>query len=249
MAPWAILAALGIRRMKAEIPGWRLFFRHPATSLLSIAAPAVIVLWMLRDRIAGPAWLPWALLAVTPIFVFTMAYGFVDRRPWRSGAIIFGGLWLAYAFGHIYSGQYFDRHRFDAAFLKDVRLRTADSGLPLLVDMGGNRPLQAFLKLFYQASDARPLHNVSFLADQNIRETEILVLTQAGEESALRSFGDVELLSQSRSTSGDIDGTERLSLYRLTYRPDLERLAADHIQISPAQAIQYAPRPQLTRRM
>lgn len=248
MAPWAILAALGIRRLKAEIPGWPLFFRHPASSLLSIATPAVVALLLLRDRIAGPAWLPWVLLPVIPVLVFALAFGFVDRRPWRSGAIIFGGLWLAYSFGHVYSGQYFDRHRYDAAFLKSVRVRSAESGLPLLVDMGGRRPLQAFLKLFYQGDSARPLHNVSFLADRDIAEPEILVLTQAGEEAALRGFGDVELLSQSESTSGDVDGTERLSLYRLTYRADLERLAADHIEISPAQAIQYAPRPQLTRR-
>lgn len=249
MAPWAVLAALGIRRMKQELPAWPLLFRHPATSLLSIATPAMIVLWVLRERIAGPAWLPWTLMALIPVFTFTMAWGFVDRRPYRSGAVIFGGLWLAYTFGHVYSGYYFDRHRFDAAFLKDVRVRTAEAGLPLLVDMGGRRPLQAFLKLFYQTPAARPLHNVSFLADQRIHEREILVLTQAGEEAALRDFGQVELLSQSQSTSGDADGTERLSLYRLTYRPDFERIAADHIEISPAQAIQYAPRPQLTRRM
>lgn len=249
MAPWAILAALGIRRMKEELPGWPLFFRHPATSLFSIATPGVIAIWFLRDRIAGPPWLPWALLALIPVFTFAMACGFVDRRPWRSGAVIFGGLWLAYAFGHVYSGQYFDRHRFDAAFLKDVRSQAEETGLPLLVDMGGHRPLQAFLKLFYQSSTARPLHNVSFLADQSIHEREVLVLTQAGEVDALQTFGDVELLTQSVSTSGDVDGTERLSLYRLKYRPDLERIAADHIEISPAQAIQYAPRPQLTRRM
>ena len=90
---------------------------------------------------------------------------------------------------------------------------------------------------------------MSFLADERIYDREILVLTQAGEEAALRKFGQVELLSQSQATSGDVDGSERLSLYRLTYRPDLERIAADHIEISPAQAIQYAPRPQLTRRM
>lgn len=235
--------------MKADMPGWWLPLRHPATCLLSIVTPALILLAVFWNSLPGPVWFPWMLVAVIPIYTLVMAFGFVDRKPWRSGAILFSGLWLAYAFGHVYSGHYFDRHRFDAAFLKNVRSQSAETRLPLLVDMGGNRPLQAFLKLFYQTPAARPLHNVSFLADARIQDPEVLVLTQAGEASVLETFGTIEQLLQSEGTSGDVDGTERLTLYRLKFRPGLERIAADHIEISPAQAIQYAPRPQLTRRL
>jgi hypothetical protein len=166
LAPWAILAAIGIQWVWIRMPAWR---------------P--------RAAIAGRC-------ALTGIVVFYMA---------------FHSLYLPA------SDQCVD----DTMFLRsipDVRR----PGVPLVAN-ADLQSMDLFRNLFYLDSDTQTVHNLSYLDDEQFDVPAVYVLTRAKDQSRLEAFGDVTLVLQSKRSRRETGPQDRLSLFHLRYRSDLER--------------------------
>jgi 4-amino-4-deoxy-L-arabinose transferase-like glycosyltransferase len=240
LAPWAMLAAVGALRIWQAIargPGW---LRSPALGLLTLGVPGAAVLWFFRDRIPGPSWMTPVLTVAWASSVFGLCWA-ITRLD---GRVAFGTLFalLAAIYGGFYTYQtkYLDSYREDTAFLHQARALTRDR--PFYINFDELYPLETFHLLFYSDEHTVLLHNLTFLLDRHIQESEVYVLCRASEGAYLANLGRAELVLQSRHTRGERSPADRRSLFRLHFRADLPRLRAD-VRISPMQATHRTPGP------
>jgi hypothetical protein len=244
LSPWAIFGILGaveLRRVVANLPR---FMTRPALSLLTVGVPAVVALLILRSKIPGPSWLPYALMVAAPIVAYLATWGTLDSNARRGAAIVFGLLAVAYCGGHLYSAEYLDRYRDDVAFLRGVRARADRERLPVFVDMG-THPFHGMLGLFYQRESATLLHDLSFLDAAEIHAPEILLVSLSFEQEHLSKWGTVNTLDQSSTVDRGVPQGGKLTLYRLKFRRDLKRVAVHDLRISPLQAMHRRPGPKI----
>jgi len=234
LAPWTMLGSIGLVTLYQIFQTWPNWLRNPFWSLLSIATPACLVIWLLQDKIPGPQWVPQVALIVLPVITVVLAWTMLQRNPRIAASSLFASLAIAYCFGHWYAGAFADRHRFDADFLTKVnkQISTEDA---LFVDMDV-QPLRGFFCLFYLDDHARGLHNISFLRDERILETEVYVVTRVNKEAELATLGNPVLLLVSEKTGRERSAEDRLALFRLKYDANAKRYQAADVRITPMQA-------------
>ena len=246
LAPWSVLASLGMLRIREMVLSWDRKYRRPANSLFTTALPLMIVAWLCSDRLASPGWLYPFVMVLIPTATVSLSWALFQPSPQLAARTLFAVLAVCYATGHWVAGQHIDRHRQDVAFLKQVR-STLPASAPILVDMN-LEPLTGFLNLFYLDSRAVPLHNVSFAVDDRIAQRSVFVLTRTSKRSLLESMGSVRLMSESQRTDRNKQLlTDRLSLFQLTFDTGLSKLNAEGVRVSPMQAMHREQGPYLRR--
>lgn len=246
LTPWAILSALGLVWIRQWMASWPHLLRNPLASLGTVALPAGLAIWLLREKIPGPAWVPLTALGIVPLLSVGLTWAVHHANVRLAAGTLFTALGLAYGMGHWYAGKYADRHRFDAAFLQQVDAAIGPDET-LVVDMAVE-PLRGFFCLFYLGEGVVPLHNLSFLVDERIpRDRDVYLITKQYHKAHLAQIADVDVVLQSRQTGKRADEGERLTLFRLRYHPDAPRVSARDARVSPMQAIYRTAGPNLHR--
>ncbi len=242
LAPWAPIAAFGLLKVREWTARTPERFKHPAWSLLTLALPATLTLFLLKDRLPNPPWLTYTVLAICPFLALLIGWGTNHRNDTVAAATLFGVLALGYGFGHWYAGRFVDKYRLDARFLQQVnQLVPSDKPLVLDMSMGAHR---SFLCLFYLEDRAIPIHNLSFLRDDRIRANTAFVVTLWSHRQELSKYGRWRLVAESPPGFKQRPKPERLCLFELTYN-DSTRMSSKNVRVSPMQAIDRADGPWL----
>lgn len=244
LAPWAILGALGVRELRRLAPAWPRWLTHPATSAVCYGAVAAIAISLIGSKLPGPTWLPIAVMIAVPVVTGLFAWSMIDRTAWRAGAVAFAVLLGCYTAGHFYAARHIDSNRHDVAFLKSVRSRVESEHLPILIDMSANS-FHGMMGLFYMPDEAKLLHNLSFLGASEISAPEVFVVAIASLKDELSTWGSVETLETSLRIPRARTSKDRLTLFRLRFDNQIERIPAHNIRVSPMQAMNRAAGPQL----
>lgn len=245
LAPWAIIASFGLVNAKEFFSRLPSAFRHPAWGLLTLATPAAIAIIALWTKIPGPTWIPVVALIALPFIAVGLSYATVQCTSKVGAATLFIFFGCMYGLGHLYAGNYIDRHRHDAAFCQQVREDIVPNN-PVLLDLNIHAH-RGLLCLFYLDDDTIPLQNLSYLADDRIPEEGSYILTQYKNRESLQEMGDVCVVAQSEETARETSIDDRLTLFRLDFdRQPIERISSKNVRISPLQAMQRAAGPDLT---
>lgn len=247
IAPWAMLAAPALVWMWEQLRALPARMRNPFYSLLTLALPGMVAIWMFRGKIVGPEWLVPALIAVLPFVTVGLSWAVAHPNGRVAAGGLFGFVAAVFSAGHIYAGAYVDQCREDTAFLQQTRaLVPTGQQIAINTKMGS---LDEFRMQFYLDSRAVPLHNLSFLADERIRNRSVFVVARAGEQSEIDQFGDSAIVLQSERTRREKSPADRLTLFYVRLREDLPRMSSKEIRISPMQTAGRAEGPMLgTRR-
>ncbi len=243
LPPWAILAALGVVHVRNIIAGcnglWRKTWLAPAV----FALPVMAAVWLLRHKIPGPEWTVPVLLGLIPLAVWGVAWCLTDRLSLRAAGLAFLGLWAAYCGGYLYTGRYLDHGIQDEAFLRNIP-NLVDGKAPLYVNAELRCCLEVNRVLFTLDRSTRTVHNLSFLLDEELTEPRIYVVTVAGDETYLGKIGSVRRLAQSVKSRRELTPDDRLTLFELTFKPDLQRFP-NHVYIAQQQIKHRQPGPYL----
>ncbi|HSV15165.1 MAG TPA: glycosyltransferase family 39 protein [Tepidisphaeraceae bacterium] len=186
---------------------------------------------------------PWAILA---------AFGVVEiaayfRWSRRTGPVVFtvilSLLLVGYCCGETFLAASTDHTVADTAFLRRVR-QEVPPGSPLFINakLGPVGNLDFFRIQFYSRPDAMLLHNLSYLRDENIKASEVYVITRARDEEKLKQLGTPTLIDQSESSHEVTTPAGRFSLFKLVFDPNLKREAAP-THITNMQAMEREPGP------
>ncbi len=250
MIPWAMLSSIGLVQCWAWLLSWPKWLKNPAWSLLSIATPACLAIYLLKDKMAGPEVITYGLLGAIPVIAILLAWGVTrtDRRI--ASGVLFGVIASAMIFGHLYAGRYLDKNRLDAQFCqelaKEYEASQESSKMPLLVDCGYHSH-RAFLCQFYLPTEAKTLPNLSFLHSSEINSDDVLVVSISGKQAELEEYGEVEIVRQIEKGSGGRDSEdERLTVYHVHFPQTFEKIPTENVRVSPMQAINRAKGPDLT---
>ena len=241
VTPWSILAASVLPRLHAGLLSWPARLRTPSLAALTIGLPLVVVLWCLKKKLG---WTSEPLLissAVLPCLAVLFSWGLNQKDGRIASGTLFTAVAAMFLVGHWLAGQSFDQSRHDARFLTQVR-EFIGTDKPLVID-GQSESLDEFRIQFSQSDRARLVHNLSFLRDAALTSPELYVITRARHEAELKEFGTPELVLRSEKTRREKSTGDRWALFRLQVKPDLERVAADHLRVSPMQAMQRASGP------
>lgn len=246
LAPWAVLAAPALLWLRERLLARPARLRNPLNSLIILAIPGLLALWLLRAKIAGPDWLVPALLVGWPLAVVLLSWSLVHPNARVAATGLFGFVTAGFCAGHLYAGAYADQCREDTAFLRQVReLVPPDRQLVINSQMGS---LDEFRIQFYLDERAVPLHNLTFLADERIHEGEVFVVARSGERSQIAEFGETEVVLQSARTRREKSVADRLTLFRLHFDEDRPRVSSRDVRISPMQTAGRAAGPFLGAR-
>jgi hypothetical protein len=127
-----------------------------------------------------------------------------------------------------------DRTADDTRFLlTEVRSHGASEPVVVNLSLGS---MDGFRILFYARDAAQPIHNLDWLPPMRTRRREIIVLTRARDLDTLEGMGDVETLAASARSRREADSGDRLTLFRLRFRPDLVQRPLPE-RITPMQAM------------
>src|SRR5262249_32322893 len=127
-----------------------------------------------------------------------------------------------------------DSQRLDTEFLLAARA-TVPADRPIYV-IADQRVLEPFRQLFYLGGRARLLHNHTFLRDARIGDADVYLIARRREGRALTGYGTFEVVGGSKRVARGLTPEDTWALFRLRFRPDLERYSAAEVRISPAQA-------------
>jgi 4-amino-4-deoxy-L-arabinose transferase-like glycosyltransferase len=240
LAPWAVLTAIGAVRIWEAVRQAPLWLQNPTLSLLTVALPADLALVLLRHKIPGPAWVLLLLLLAVPVGVFALHWGIMRQSGKLALAAVFTVLTAMYCGQYSYKTHYMDRYADDTTFLEQTRaLVPADRTIFVNYDQ---HTLEGFRTLFYLDSNASLLHNLTYLRDEKIKDTEVYVLARGRNLADLSAYGAVKTVLQSKHTRGEASPDDRWTLFFLRFRDDLVRRPAD-VYIRPMQASGRAPGP------
>lgn len=246
LAPWSIIGAIGLVRVREALVAWPQRWKNPWNSLVTTALPIVVCLVVFHRKIPVPDAVLWGVIGVIPFLTVFLSWALLHRNRQFAATTLFCTLGIVYCGGHWIAGKYVDRHRQDVAFLKQVNERFGHDH-SLLVDMNID-PLVGFLHLFYLSDQAVPMHNITFVAAEEIKGSQVLVLTRESLRDELERLGEVETELRGWKTDRNNEPLpDQLALFRLTYRPDAERIPAEGIRVSPMQAMLRESGPFLRR--
>lgn len=243
VAPWAILCAPTLVRLHDAIQSWPARWRNPLNSVVTIALPAVVALWIVRSKIGGPAWLVPVLSLAVPVLIYGIVWGLMQPCRQTAAATLFATVAIAFCGGHALAGKYFDKSRHDAEFLTQVRQFVGtDKRVAVNTYLGS---LDEFRIMFALDDRAIPLHNLSFLADESIPRGDLYVVGRASDAAALSKFGPTEIVLQSQQTRREKSAADRFTLFHLRMNDSQPRFSSREVRVSPMQAMQRAEGPYL----
>ncbi len=243
LAPWAVIAAIALVRLREKILAWPARLRNPLNSLATLALPGVVALWLLRAKIPGPPGFVSLLAVVWTVTVVGLSWAVAHRNIRIAGGTLFGVVACGYCVGHYCAGAFFDQCRDDTAFLLEVRrLITPDRQLVVNTQTGS---LDEFRTLFYLDERTIPLHNLSFLADNRLPAEDVYVISRFRDLPEIARFGGTSVVLQSRRTRRESSPGDRWTLFHLQYTANQPRYSSRGVRVSPMQAAQRAPGPHL----
>jgi hypothetical protein len=236
LAPWAILAALALRDVVAAMFRGAEWSRRPVFGLLVFGVPGAAALIILRAKIPGPPWAP-VLLAIAWLAVIGLFYlGLRRKRPGLVMAAAVAGISIGYFWGQSCLLES-DQTVQDTQFLRRVEATVARDA-PLFINADLRGELDFFRIGFYLRPEAKLLHNLTFLRDGRIQDREVYVITRAKDRAKLDELGATQVVFQSARTRRESSPADRFTLFRLRFRPDVERYPVPSAaEISPMQAM------------
>ena len=242
IAPWAILGAIGARRMWQDIRALSPVWRKPLWGTLAVSIPGCIVIVLLHDRLPGPTWVWLAWTVALPVFTFGLFWGSSRANPrWAAGSV-FSVVTVLYFAGHLYSGRYIDSYRDDTAFLEQTRQIVGDDQ-PIFIN-GQRTVLNMFRHLFYLGDNARMLHNLSFLRDDRILEPEVYVIARFKDARQLEELGTPTVVTESHYHERRSTPDTRWTLFHLKFKDQLPRFP-NNVTYTAKQVMEREPGPYL----
>jgi 4-amino-4-deoxy-L-arabinose transferase-like glycosyltransferase len=240
LAPWGIVAGIGIKATADWLFSRPIKPRDPLLGILILGVPGSLAIALLHKHIPGPAIATFALSFVWIICIAAFYLGLLRR----SGMITFGsvlaGLLIVYCWGESVMP---DATGADTAFLQQVE-KTVPRGHLLAINSDLSGEMDFFRNQFYVRPDAVLLQNLTYLRDQNLRAAEVYVITRASDEPKLATLGQTDVVFQSTKTRRERSLADRFTLFHLTFRPDLQRYpATPPDQITTMQAMDRASGP------
>jgi hypothetical protein len=201
-----------------------------------------------HDHYVVPFLAPWAILGSIGIVQLHRLIETKTNFPLAASetptlASLMVLLLIGYCFGEAKLAARTDHTIDDTAFL--IRCRDEVPGdRPLFIDakLGPPGNLDFFRVQFYSRSDARLLHNLTFLRDEKITSPVVFVICRSNDRAMLDQLGSTQLIDQSRLSHEQDKIFGPFSLFRLTFLPDLKRYPLPD-QISSLQAMERAPGP------
>jgi hypothetical protein len=240
LAPWGILAAIGIVRVAEGLFDAPIERRKPLPGLLAFGLPISLGIVLLHKKIPGPIDVTVGLAVVWSACVYCFYVGLKRRAGAITFASVLAGLLIVYCWGESVMP---DTTSADTAFLREADATVPrDHLLAINSDLAGE--MDFFRNQFYVRSDALLLHNLTFLRDENLHAADVYIITRAEDEPKLATMGAVEQVLQSSKTRRERSPADRFTLFHLTFRPDLQRYpATPPDQITTMQAMDRAPGP------
>jgi hypothetical protein len=239
-----MLAAMGALWARDRLFALPRRLRHPFVAFAVVGVgggAAILAAW---GSLWGSAWLKGAAIGGLAVCGLAMGFGYWQRRGRLVLVTTLVLAFAAYAWGHLHEAAVPDATSSDIRFLRRVG-GLAEPGTPLLFNgEGGSMGLMMFRIPFYLPGRARLLHNLTYLLDDRIEAPEVYVVTRARDEPALRRYGRVEVVDQSRRTHRERAPSDRLTLFRLRFREDLRRYPVPSY-VTPMQAMGREPGPDL----
>ena len=237
LAPWAVLAALGLLWLRDRIvhfPSWR---RATILSLWILGFLGAMAIGGFSRGMPGPAWLPWALLGGCILLVGSLSWAISQGNDRAAIALLLGAIVALYGSGYTYTARISHQSIEDTVFLKQVPTKIR-AGVPVMAnaDLGS---MELFRILFYLhglGEQVVPIHNLTFLLDDRIWSEEVYVITRQRDITKLTKLGTPEILLQSLRSRRERAPDERFTLFHLRFHKDLHRRPVPSY-ISPMQAM------------
>jgi 4-amino-4-deoxy-L-arabinose transferase-like glycosyltransferase len=261
LAPWAIFAAHAIVWGWKKVSGTFLvpqlviitheggakkvpdtFFQPRWAIPVILALTGEILLAVFAPKISGPTWLLPALMTALPLFVASLWWFSLHRKPVVALIGSFALLFVLYGSCFWYKGAYLNRSLEDTAFLHEVR-RTVPLDQPLMLN-SADEALEGLRMQFYIGDTVYFLHNLSFVLDDRIHTSDVYVVTRYNRLPKLEKYGHAEPLLKCKQARRETSEADRWTLFRLHLRDDLPRKSVD-VRISPMQAMYRAEGPRL----
>lgn len=243
LAPWAILAALGVRPIAQHMFKGIAWTRRPNFGLLAYGIPGTIALAILayfrklapitdiRPQLESAA----MLIVLWNVCVWAFFYGlWTSNGRWMLASILIGvGAGYSWKQTHLPDGTVADTQ-----FLRhEVEQRVPPNQL-LAVDAAIG-PLDFFRVQYYLRNNALLLHNLSYLRSDRIHADQLYIVARVSDLTSLQSLGEARMVA--RSPRKPQVNVPELALFQLRFKPDLVRYPPP--PVSPMQAMMRAPGP------
>ncbi len=242
LAPWAILAAVGLCQAWQKAQAWPRWLCQPLLLPALLGVAGDVALLLLGQNVPGPAWLPGMLLLAWPAALSALWWAAFHRR----GAIAVGGgfalLLTLYAAGFTYKGLYLHRSIDDTIFLRQVAERVPPGQKVLLHT--DPEALEGLRQLFYFDDRAILLHNLTFLRYDRLPGPDLFLVSRAREQPRIDRYGRSEVLLQSKQSRREENSLDRWTLFHVHLHDDLQRKSGA-VRISPMQSMYRIPGPSL----
>ncbi len=227
---FAVLAAFGMQRVgdmiRRSAPNE--FFGVLPGAIVGAIGLTAISTGAFLGKIPGPLWLS---LGIGVAFLLcSIGIGMALERKSLRMAVV--GLCVEFvifaAWGQSILAKSGRERCGDIEFLERVsQIVPADQ--PLMIDAWGS--LDFFRLQFYSRSDTVALHNVTYLRDERIKAPEVYVIARARSWDFLSQLGDCQPLDASSRARRETSPSERYTLFRLTFEPDLQRYPAPKVSV------------------
>ncbi|QDU61441.1 Undecaprenyl phosphate-alpha-4-amino-4-deoxy-L-arabinose arabinosyl transferase [Planctomycetes bacterium Pan216] len=234
LAPWSVLGAIGLKRVGEwifEAPQW---VRSPVAALLALGLPAAIAIGIWGEHLAGPSWLPTALLVGFPVLALCLGWSLRTRDGVLAMTTILTGVIASYMWVYTCELPPRDQCQDDTAFLQQVN-DVVPEGTPVLVNADLNS-MDAFRIHFYLNHQARCLHNLSFLLDERLEGDDFYLITRRRDAKKLTRIATIETIEESCRSRRESCPSDRLTLFRIHLDRSLPRLPGP-TRVSPMQAM------------
>ena len=225
LAPAAFLAAVGACAIWQKMQTWPNWLRQPWISIALLGIPGAIAIYLVRGKIPGSntvhaAWIAGWLLVV---FGSWWIVGRTNKRIVVPSA--FAMIVVVHCAIFEYLAQFAEESAADRAFVEEVR--GVDLGDKPLLVLNDHHVLNASWFMFYLGEHAQFLHNTTFLRGENLNVSEVYVVCRMRDEVALKEYGHVRPLVQSKKTRFETSPIDRYTLYALRFHSDLARVPAN----------------------
>jgi 4-amino-4-deoxy-L-arabinose transferase-like glycosyltransferase len=240
LAPWGILAGIGIASAADLLFAIPARFRNPSLGLLIYGLPIGLAIALLHRLIPGAPSLTLGLSVVWIACVGVFYLGLQRRSRPITFAAVLAGLLVVYCWGQIVQS---DDTAADTAFLLRVEQEVPpDKLLTINSDLGGE--MDFFRNQFYVRPNALLLHNLTFLRDDHLHDADVYVITRASDEGKLKTMGNVFVVDHSSKSRRQRSLADQFTLFHLTFHPTLQRYPAPPPdQITAMQAMDRARGP------
>lgn len=227
IAPWAIMAAVGISIIWRDLTKPRERPMNVGLIAAMIAIPVAIAVasyqTIARRFFHTEVAVPWTgvmlLGSAAVVAAVVLVWAISRRRAFVAAGACFVGLGFAYCWGQSVLPDIVTQ---DTAFLHRVN-REVPTNEPLFVnsDLGGE--MDFFRNQFYLRPSAVLLHNLTFLRDQRITAPAVWVVTRHHDIDKLKELGNVDVQDESAHSRRERTADDRFTLFHLVFRPGMQR--------------------------